>query len=161
MLTAPSVGNPREKRLTPINGIASALAIAAALALAACQPAPPTAVPAPPPAAPAPAATAKAPPAGTPAPSVRLPAMDLPAGPIYACDVAGVRTPIVLADNIEGLCRRHPEMSPCQYERNQCRARGGRVYTARGDEVTAAVEAEYDRRVQRIVFPADSPRAKR
>jgi hypothetical protein len=153
-MTAPSVGNRQKERLTPINRIASALAVTAALALAACQPAPP-------PAAPAPGATAKAPPAAAPAPSVPLPAMDLPSGPIYACDVGGVRTPIALPDNIDGLCRRHPEMSPCQYERNQCRARGGRVYTARGDEVTTAVEAEYDGRVQRIILPADSPRAKR
>jgi hypothetical protein len=136
--------------LTAIKRVAWALPAAAILALAACQPVSPPVTQAPP----APAA-AKPAPGGTPA--VVLPAMDLPPGPLYACEVAGARTPLVLPDNIEGLCRRHPEMSPCQYERNQCRARGGRVYTARGDEVTAAVEAEYDKRVQRVRFPGDAP----
>ena len=87
--------------------------------------------------------------------------MDLPTGPIYACELAGARTPIVYADNVETLCRRHPEMGACQYERDQCRARGGRVFTAKGDEVTHAVEAEYDKRVQRVRFQADGSATKR
>jgi hypothetical protein len=81
--------------------------------------------------------------------------MDLPPGPIYRCAIAGSQSVLVLPENIESLCRRHPEMGPCQYEREACRQRGGRVYTSKGDEVTAAVEAEYDKRVRRVRFQAD------
>jgi hypothetical protein len=102
-----------------------------------------------------------APPAARPSPTVALPAMDLPPGPIYACDAGGTRTPIVFPGNVESLCRRHPEMTACQYERDQCRKRGGRVYTAKGDEVTPAVEAEYDKRVYRVTFQGDGPAPKR
>jgi hypothetical protein len=87
--------------------------------------------------------------------------MQLPAGSIYACDVGGVRTSIEFPDNVEALCRRHPEMGPCQYERNACRRRGGRVYTSNGEEVTAAVEAEYDRSVRRVTFQSDGAPAKK
>jgi hypothetical protein len=83
--------------------------------------------------------------------------MDLPPGPIYICDVAGARAPIEFPGNVEQLCRRHPEMGPCQYERDACRRRGGRVYTSLGDEVTMAIEAEYDRGVRRVRFQADGP----
>jgi len=48
------------------------------------------------------------------------------------------------------LCARHPEMGPCQYERNVCRNSGGRVYAAGGVEVTLQMEAEYDRKVMRV-----------
>jgi hypothetical protein len=82
-----------------------------------------------------------------------LPAMDLPPGPIYVCDVGGARTPVEYPGSVEQLCRRHPEMGPCQYERNACRKRGGRVYTSRGDEVTPAIETIYDQRVQRVKLP--------
>ena len=140
-------------------------AVAMLLALAACQPStPPPRATAPPPAksapAAAPAATAVAPVAKGPSPTV-LPSMDLPPGPLYACDVAGVRTAIEYADNVEKLCRRHPEMGPCQYERDACRKNGGRVFTAKGDEVTPAVEAAYDERVRRVRFQADGAPAKR
>ena len=81
--------------------------------------------------------------------------MQLPPGPIYVCDVAGKRAPIEYTGNVEALCRRHPEMGPCQYERDACRRHGGRVYTSNGEEVTAAVEAEYDRKVRRVRFQAD------
>lgn len=83
--------------------------------------------------------------------------MDLAPGAIYACDVAGVRTAIEFGENVEKLCRRHPEMGPCKYERDACRQRGGRVLTSKGDEVTVAVETEYDRRVRRVRFQADAP----
>jgi hypothetical protein len=71
------------------------------------------------------------------------------------------RTPIEYVPNVEALCRRHPEMGPCQYERDACRRRGGRVYTSAGDEVTVAVEAEYDKAVRRVRFQADGAPAKR
>ena len=76
-------------------------------------------------------------------------------------DVAGVRTPIEYVENVESLCRRHPEMSVCQFERRACRSRGGRVYTANGEEVTPAIEAEYDRKVQRVTFQSDGAPAKK
>jgi hypothetical protein len=91
-------------------------------------------------------------------PPIVLPSMDLPPGAIYACDVAGVRSPIEFGATVEQLCRRHPEMGPCQFERDACRRRGGRVFTANGDEVTAAVEAEYDRKVLRVRFQGDAPK---
>ena len=67
-----------------------------------------------------------------PSAAVAMPSMQLPAGPIYACDIAGARTPIEFPTT-SSRCRRHPEMGPCQYERNACR-RGGRVYTSNGEE---------------------------
>ncbi len=140
-------------------------ALAAGLLAAACQPAPPNASgPArqTTPKSAAPAVSAP-PPKATPAPTaaIALPSMQLPPGPIYVCDVAGVRTPIAYAENVESLCRRHPEMSVCQYERNACRHGGGRVYTANGEEVTPAVEAEYDRKVRRVTFQSDGAPAKK
>jgi len=137
-------------------------AAAFALLLAACQQA------APPPTAPeskADVAAAMPPPAPTPPvtvrpalvvpPGVKLPSLDFPPGPLYVCEVASGKSSIVYEPRVEQLCRRHPEMGPCQYERNLCRAKGGRVYTAKGEEVTMAVEAEYDRVVQRVRFQAD------
>ena len=131
--------------------------------LAACQPAPPeqgaaSRPPVAPAAPPTGAATSlPAPPSAT----VALPSMQLPAGSIYLCDVSGVRTAIEFPGNVEALCRRHPEMGPCQYERNACRRRGGRVYTSNGEEVTAVVEAEYDRSVRRVTFQSDGAPAKK
>jgi hypothetical protein len=127
----------------------------AALALAACQPSPPPSAPVPPPPPPAPVVASPGPSALPPAP-VALPRMDLPPGPIYRCAVAGTTAVLQLPESIEGLCRRHPEMGPCQYERDACRQRGGRVLTSLGDEVTARVEAEYDKRVQRVRFQGDA-----
>jgi hypothetical protein len=46
-------------------------------------------------------------------------------------------------------------MGPCQYERNVCRAAGGRVYAANGEEITMRTEAEYDRKVLRVRFRAN------
>jgi hypothetical protein len=79
-----------------------------------------------------------------------MPSPDFLPGPLYVCDVGGTRGPIDLEANVDGLCRRHPEMGPCQYERDACRKAGGRVFTARGEEITSGVEAEYDRIVQRV-----------
>jgi hypothetical protein len=57
---------------------------------------------------------------------------------------------------VHQLCRRHPEMGPCQYERNACRSAGGRVFAAAGgQEITMATEAEYDRKVMRVRFRAN------
>ena len=133
-----------------------AAALAIVFTLAACQQA------APPP--PAPAAKATAPPPAVVAPStapvakappLTLPSVDFPAGPLYYCEAAGTRQPVVYEPRVDNICRRHPEMGPCQYERDQCRAKGGRVFTARGEEVTLAVEAEYDKVVRRVRFQAD------
>ena len=78
---------------------------------------------------------------------------------LYVCvaDVAGQRkeTVIELAPNVLSLCRRHPEMGPCQYERDLCRKGGGRVFAADGREITRAVEDEYDRKVMRVRFRAN------
>jgi hypothetical protein len=72
----------------------------------------------------------------------------------YVCviDRNGQRqqVPIAFAPNVAQLCRRHPEMGPCQYERNACRRGGGRVYAEGGVEITSAIEAEYDRKVMRV-----------
>jgi hypothetical protein len=140
----------------------TALAWLAVVALAACQQA------SPPPVAPAkaPAVTAPSPPmAVAPAivvpPGVVLPSLDFPPGPLYTCLVAGARSTIDYEPRVEQLCRRHPEMGPCQYERNACRAKGGRVFTTKGEEVTLAVESEYDRIVRRVRFQADGAPAKR
>ena len=137
------------------------VAVAVALAAAACQqptPLPPR--PAAAPAAPVPATAAVAPvpaqPARPAAPDrVALPSRDFLPGPLYFCAVGDARTAIGFEPKVEALCRRHPEMGPCQYERGLCRAKGGRVYTARGEEVTAGVEAEYDKAVMRVRFQAD------
>jgi hypothetical protein len=90
-----------------------------------------------------------------------VPSTDLPPGPVYYCQVGNARAPLPLPENIDSLCRRHPEMGPCQYERDACRGRAGRVFTSRGEEVTSAVESEYDRRVHRVRFQADGGGARR
>jgi hypothetical protein len=85
--------------------------------------------------------------------------MNLPPGPIYVCDTAGARVPIELPANIESLCRRHPRWDPASSSATPA-ARGGRVYTSVGEEVSAAVESLYDERVRRVRFQADSQPAK-
>jgi len=130
------------------------LAAALVAILAACQQAP---APTPPPARPAPAPAPAAPPAAAaPAPRIALPSTDFPPGPLYYCVTSANRTAIEYDSRVEQLCRRHPEMGPCQYERNACRAQKGRVFTAKGEEVTMAVEAEYDKAVTRVTFKGDS-----
>ena len=118
----------------------------------------------------APAAPAAVAPVAPAPPKVALPVVDPPPGPLYTCERSGAREPLALSESVDRLCRRHPEMGPCQYERDQCRKGGGRVLTARNEEVTAAVEAEYDKRVTRVRLQADggppkcltvSPRSRR
>jgi hypothetical protein len=64
-------------------------------------------------------------------------------------------TVIEFEPKVAELCRKHPEMGPCQYEREVCRRSGGRVYAANGVEITNATEAEYDRKVMRVRFRAN------
>jgi hypothetical protein len=84
------------------------------------------------------------------------PAIVVPPNTLYVCvvDAGGVRkqTAIEFAPKVGELCAKHPEMSPCQYERNACRRSGGRIYAANGMEITMATEAEYDKRVMRVQF---------
>ena len=90
----------------------------------------------------------------TPTLPPQRPPVVVPAGSIYVCvsDTDGVRqqTSIQFAPKVGALCARHPEMGPCQYERDICRRSGGRVYAAGGIEITSQTEAEYDRKVLRI-----------
>jgi hypothetical protein len=65
------------------------------------------------------------------------------------------QTAIEFAPNVAAVCKRHPEMGPCQYERDLCRKGGGRVFAANGAEITRQVEDEYDRRVMRVRFRAN------
>jgi len=82
------------------------------------------------------------------------PAIVVPPNALYVC-VVGVgearkQTAIEFAPKVGELCAKHPEMGPCQYERNACRRSGGRVYAANGKEITMATEAEYDKKVLRV-----------
>ncbi len=81
-------------------------------------------------------------------------AIAAPPGALYVC-VSGAgaqlrQTAIEFAPGVGDLCRKHPEMGPCQYERDACRRSGGRVFAADGSEITRSVEDEYDKRVMRI-----------
>jgi len=94
---------------------------------------------------------------GSPAPNADLASASGAAAqgsPLYFCAVVnkGVeqRMPIELVASVEALCRKAPEMGPCQYEREACRRKGGRVWTADGREITRETEAEYDKRVMRV-----------
>lgn len=102
-----------------------------------------------------------APPQGAvpPSASMPMPALVVPPGVLYVC-VAGpaaapVQTAIEYSEKVDALCRKHPEMGPCQYERNACRKKGGRVFAADGTEITLATEAEYDKKVRRVTFKAN------
>ena len=112
-----------------------------------------------------PVATAKSTPAPDASPAVgalvaeapvsqaAAPALN-PTDPLYYCVTGSAnapqRTPIALAPSVETLCRKAPEMGPCQYERDACRRQGGKVLTAAGTEITLQTEAEYNRRVLRV-----------
>jgi len=80
-------------------------------------------------------------------------------GTLYICVVESKgerqQTAIEFAPKVAELCRKNPEMGPCQYERETCRRSGGRVFTADGSEITRAIEAEYDKKVMRVRFRAD------
>ncbi len=143
------------------------LVAATALALAACTA--PEPVPLTPPKDAAGAAVIRtpvpaeaAPPAAGAAPSTQgsaTPSVVVPPGAQYVCvsEIDGERrqTAIEFAPRVAQLCKRHPEMGPCQYERNLCRRSGGRVYATGGVEITMATEAEYDRKVLRVRFRSD------
>src|SRR5262249_3636524 len=79
-----------------------------------------------------------------------LPTIQVPAGLLYvaAPAVSGERKQVAIesAPKVHSLCARHPEMGPCQYERDVCRRSGGRVFAANGQEITVATEAEYDKK---------------
>jgi hypothetical protein len=83
-----------------------------------------------------------------------VPSVIVPAGTLYLCvtEIGGQRseTPIEFAPKVAELCRKAPEMSPCQYERENCRRNGGRVFAGPGTEITRETEAEYDKRVTRV-----------
>ena len=97
--------------------------------------------------------------ASAPASAIREAPVVVPPGVIYVCvsESKGVRTQttIEFAPKVRELCAKHPEMGPCQYERDICRASGGRVYAAGGVEITAKTEAEYDKKVMRVRFKAN------
>jgi hypothetical protein len=79
--------------------------------------------------------------------------------PLYTCitEVRGERkqTAIEMEPKVASLCARHPEMGPCQYERDLCRKAGGRVFAQNGQEITRRTEDEYDRKVMRVRFRAN------
>ena len=141
----------------------AALAATCAILVAACTASdtkPPTAAKA----EQAPAVTRRPiepPPAPPSPPSTAAPplAVEVPADAIYVCvvqrDGKTQQTAIEFAPKVGDLCRRHPEMGPCQYERNNCRARGGRVFAAGSVEITMQTEAEYDQKVMRTRFRAN------
>jgi hypothetical protein len=110
---------------------------------------------------PVPSLASRPSPDARPAPSApaTATAVVVPADAIYVCvvDQGGTRhqTVIEFVPRVHQLCRRHPEMGPCQYERNVCRNAGGRVFAAGGQEITVATEAEYDRKVMRVRFRAN------
>lgn len=105
---------------------------------------------------PVPPLAAVAPPAAATAPA---PPIVVPPDTLYVCvseaDGQRTQTSITFDKKVGDICRRHPEMGPCQYERNMCRRSGGRVYAANGTEITRQTEAEYDKKVLRVRFQAN------
>jgi len=99
------------------------------------------------------------PPAAAVTPAPQPFKLAIPPNAIYVCVIqapSGVQqTAIEFTPKVEKLCRKHPEMGPCQYERNNCRASGGRVFAADSSEITMATEAEYDKKVMRVRFRAN------
>jgi hypothetical protein len=92
-------------------------------------------------------------------PAPQSPLVVVPSETQYVCvaETGSERrqTAIEFTPKVAQLCRNHPEMGPCQYERNLCRRSGGRVYAAGGVEITLDTEAEYDRKVRRVRFKAN------
>ncbi len=72
----------------------------------------------------------------------------------YACEVGGAKSKIELPPGTDRICSRFPAMGPCQYERDACRAKGGRVIRFDGVEITKDIESEYDKQVQRFKLNA-------
>jgi hypothetical protein len=99
-----------------------------------------------------------APPVASAAPAPAPPVV-VPPDAIYVCvsETGGARqqTAIEFSPKVGAMCAKHPEMGPCQYERDVCRRSGGRVYAAGGVEITKLTEAEYDRKVMRVRFKAN------
>ena len=133
-----------------------------ALMMAACSGPRPTPPPATgPEAAPPPVVRTPLPEPQAAAPSPTLaPPPSLPSGAIYVCVVEkkGERQQTAIefpSPKVRDLCRMHPEMGPCQYERQSCRRSGGRVFAANGAEITAQTEAEYDKKVLRVRFKSN------
>jgi hypothetical protein len=89
-----------------------------------------------------------------PAIADKLDAASIPTDAVYVCAAGSGKdrtiATIELEEKVAALCRRHPEMGPCQNARNACRRSGGRVYAADGSEITQADEAEYDKKVMRM-----------
>jgi hypothetical protein len=83
----------------------------------------------------------------------------IPPNTQYVCvsETNGVRKQISIefSPKVAALCRKHPEMGPCKYERDVCRRSNGRVYTGTGVEITQQTETEYDKRVMRVVFKSN------
>ena len=63
---------------------------------------------------------------------------------------AETRSAVAFPEKSGRICARFPAMGPCQYEREACRATGGRVIRFDGAEITKDVEKEYDKQVQRF-----------
>lgn len=141
----------------------------AAILVAACSNAPKEPIPITPPKEVAAAPVARVPlpqavpapaPSGPPAES-RIVVSNVPAGTQYVCvgepaaDGSRPQTAIQFDSKVAQLCMKHPEMGPCQYERDVCRRSGGRVFTADSTEITLATEAEYDKKVIRVRFRGD------
>jgi hypothetical protein len=103
--------------------------------------------------------TVLAPAPAFPAPAPLATKIVVPPNTLYVCvtNAKGQQqqTAIEYAPRVGKLCSKHPEMGPCQYERNNCRASGGRVFAANGSEITMATEAEYDKKVVRVRFRAN------
>ncbi|MEO8740208.1 MAG: hypothetical protein ABI537_10975 [Casimicrobiaceae bacterium] len=91
--------------------------------------------------------------------STPLAGVVVPPNTQYVCvvEASGGReqTSIEFSSKVAALCRKHPEMGPCKYERDVCRRSNGRVYAANGVEITKQTEDEYDKKVMRVVFRAN------
>ena len=136
-------------------------AVAAAFALASCRgpEVDKPAVPSAPVPAGATSSSLPAVPAGSPTAAPGVVVAGTAPGTVYVCvkELAGQtqQTPIELAPQVAQLCKKAPEMGPCQYERATCRRDGGRVFAADGTEITLQTEAEYDRKVMRVRLRGD------
>ena len=95
----------------------------------------------------------------TPSAYAPLAAIVIPPNTQYVCvrETNGERqqTSIEFSTKVANLCWKHPEMGPCKYERDICRRSNGRIYAANGVEITKQTEAEYDKRVMRVVFKSN------